>query len=97
MKNKKATRVGEIRKNNQGLSMKIVRYVNNKNVTIQFVETGEKKTVRYDQFSKGLPTADLLNYPVNNDCSFKHAVIFGVGTAAVVLSVIGATIYIFLT
>ena len=93
MKNKKIARLGEVRKNKQGLSMRIVRYINNKSVLIEFVETGEQRWVRYSQFRKGTPIADLLKYPSRTECSFKNAVWITIGIFAVVSAAIGGLIY----
>lgn len=96
MKNKRNTRIGEIRTNKQGLTMKIVKYLNNKNVTIEFVETGERKVVRYTQFAAGVPRADLLAYPPNGDCSIKQASFFSLAILTLALvGVLGAIIYYF--
>lgn len=93
MKNKKDTRIGEIRRNKQGLTMKIVKYINNKTVTIRFMETGEEKVVRYIQFTQGSPRADILKYPPNGDAPFKHAVVITIGILTLTLSAIGGLIY----
>lgn len=96
MKNKRNTRIGEIRTNKQGLTMKIVKYINNKNVTIEFVETGEQKVVRYTQFATGAPLADILKYPPNGDCSIKQASIISLAILILALGgVFGAIIYYF--
>lgn len=93
MKNKRNIRIGEIRKNKQGLTMKIVKYVNNKNVTIKFVETGEEKVVRYDKFLQGMPSADLLNYPPYDDVPLKYAVVTMIAATLITLTALGGLIY----
>lgn len=93
MKNKKDSRIGETRRNKQGLTMQIVKYINNKNVTIEFLETGERKVVRYSMFTQGLPVADLLKYPSRTECSLKHAILIFAGITILILSAIGGLIY----
>lgn len=93
MKNKKDSRIGEVRKNKQGLTMQIIKYANSKCVTIRFLETGEEKVVRYMRFAQGTPRADLLKYPPNGDAPFKHAVVITIGILTLALSAIGGLIY----
>ena len=93
MKNKKDSRIGEVRKNKQGLTMQITKYINNKTVTIRFMETGEEKVVRYIHFAQGPPKADLLNYPPGGDEPFKHAVVITIGILLLIISAIGGLIY----
>lgn len=45
-------RIGEIRFNNNGEKMKIIEYINNRNITIQF-EDGHVVTAEYCNFKKG--------------------------------------------
>ena len=63
MSNKKSYRVGERNVNHQGLTMEIVKYINNKNVEIVFIETGERKTVRYVNFCNRSVKADIIAHP----------------------------------
>ena len=93
MKNKRNTRIGEIRKNKQGLTMQIVKYINNKNVTIRFLETGEEKVVRYIHFAQGKPISDLWNHPPGGDAPFRHAVGITIGILTLILALIGTIIY----
>lgn len=93
MKNKRDSRIGETRRNKQGLTMMIVKYINNKCVTIRFMETGEEKVVRYIHFAQGTPRADILKYPPNGDAPFKHAVAITIGILTLTLSAIGGLIY----
>lgn len=86
MKNKATERIGEISRNKYGLLMRIIKYYNNKRVVIEFVETGERKTVRYIDFKKGKVAANLLDYPLNNAPSLKAMkIVFG----SMVVGVIG--------
>lgn len=93
MKNKKDVRIGEIRRNGQGLTMQIVKYINNKCVTIRFIETGEEKVVRYIHFVQGTPKADMLKYPPNGDAPFRHAVAITIGIIILITALIGGLIY----
>lgn len=65
MSTKKTYRIGEIKRNNQGLEMQIIGYANNKNVKIRFLATGEEKTTTYIQFRRGQVTADLKKYKID--------------------------------
>lgn len=93
MKNKRDSRIGETRRNKQGLTMQIVKYVNNKNIEIEFMETGERRKTTYYNFSKGVPSADLLEYPSRTECSLKHAVWITIGILTLILVLIGGIIY----
>lgn len=93
MKNKKDVRIGEIRKNKQGLTMQIVKYVNNKEVTIEFLETGERRNTTYLKFARGIPVADLLKYPSRTECSFNQAKWITIGGLVLFLGAISAVIY----
>ena len=73
--------------------MQIVKYVNNKCVTIRFVETGQEKVVRYVRFAQGIPQADLLNFPPNGEAPLKHAVLITIGITTLVLAAVGGLIY----
>lgn len=63
MSSRKSNRVGERVVNRQGLTMEIVRYRNNKSVDIVFLETGEKRTVRYLNFRSRNVRANLAEHP----------------------------------
>lgn len=93
MKNKKLTRLGEVRKNKQGLTMQIVKYVNRKSVEVEFLETGERVNVSYIQFVKGSPRADLLKYPSRTECSFKQAKWITIGGVILLVGMFSALIY----
>lgn len=87
-------RVGETRYNAQGLRMRIIKYYNNKNIVIRFLETGEERKVSYQRFKEGKIIANLLDHPVGNECTFTQAkwIIAGiVALMAVVLA--GLLIY----
>lgn len=56
-------RTGEEKINSQGLKMKIIRYKNAKDITVQF-EDGFTRDCRYNQFKVG--TINNLNYPNAN-------------------------------
>jgi hypothetical protein len=55
---KRKDRTGEIRTNYQGYEMVIINYANNKDVTVEFPNTGEVKHCRYSQFASGRLRAD---------------------------------------
>lgn len=93
MKNKRDSRLGEMRKNKEGLTMRIIGYSNNKNVTIEFVETGEVKTIRYSQFVKGSTHADLLKHPSRTECSFRQAIWITISMVLLLLGIITFIIY----
>lgn len=93
MKNKKNERVGETRRNKQGLTMRIVAYLNSKNMIIEFLETGERKKAQYVDFCKGAPVADLLKYPHHGECSFTQAKWITVGMIALAAGAFAAMIY----
>lgn len=93
MKNKRDNRIGELRKNKQGLTMKIIRYINNKDVLIEFVETGERRKTTYYNFVKGTPTANLLKYPSRTECSFMQAVWISAGGLILLIGIIAAIAY----
>lgn len=63
MSNRKSFRVGERNINRQGLTMEIVKYASNKSVEIVFLETGERKVVRYLNFLHGNVGANLVDHP----------------------------------
>lgn len=93
MKNKRISRIGETRKNKQGLTMQIVKYVNRDNIKIEFVETGERQWVRYSQFAHGTPVADLLKQPSRTECSFDTAMIIFISFLILALAFICGCIF----
>lgn len=93
MKNKRESRIGETRKNKQGFTMRIIKYVNSKNIVIEFVETGEQRIVRYIQFVNGTPTPNLAKYPPKGECTFAQAKIISVAIITLILTAIGGVIY----
>ena len=94
--NAKRERIGETHRNKQGLTMRILDYKNNKNVTIEFVETGERRKTSYIHFRRGDVSANLREYPLPLDgigCTlsqFKWIIISG---AALLLGSVGAIFY----
>ena len=50
---KKGGRLGEVRKNNAGETMQIVRYVNCTNITVRFEDGTEREGVQYSNFKTG--------------------------------------------
>lgn len=90
----KTDRVGEIKKSKQGLTLIIRKYINNKKIMVEVVETGEQKWIRYDMFRKGTFKADLLTYPSRTECSFKTAVFIVSSIALIALGAIGSLIYL---
>lgn len=93
MKNKRESRIGETRKNKQGFTMQIIKYINNKNLVIEFVETGEQRVVRYIQFINGTPTPNLAKYPPKGECTFSQAKVILVSITTLILTAIGGMIY----
>ena len=96
MNKRKSYRVGERNINRQGLTMEIVKYINNKNVEIVFLETGERKTVRYVNFCSRNVRADMVKYPyivVAKAKSFARATKRVLAIMAI-LAVIGSLIFI---
>lgn len=67
----KKERLGETRVNGQGLTMKIVKYNNNKDIAVRFLETGELRNTTYLKFTKGTVAANLRAFPVLNDKKAK--------------------------
>lgn len=87
------SRIGETRKNHQGLIMRIVEYVNNKNIIIEFIETGERRKTTYLCYKRGMTTANLRNYPPYLGCSRKQASYIFAILVSLFLAGIGALIY----
>lgn len=89
-------RIGETHRNNQGLLMKIVEYRNNKDITVEFPQTAERRKTTYIKFRRGQVPADLLHYPIHTDCTFKQAKVYVIGIGLLIISTIGALIKLFL-
>lgn len=53
MSKKKIDRVGEISVNNQGLKMKIIKYVNNNDITVEFEDGSIAEHKKYYRFKEG--------------------------------------------
>ena len=53
MKNLSSQRIGEIRFNNNGLEMKIIKYENGRNISVEFKESGNIISSNYPCFLKG--------------------------------------------
>lgn len=90
---RKTERIGEEKQNKQHLTMRIIKYYNNKNVVIRFLETGEERKVSYIKFRRGTPMANLWDYPIGGDCSFKQAKRMSIGLAVIAVGLISALIY----
>ena len=91
----KKDRTGEISKNKQGLLMRIVKYHNNKNCEIEFVQTHERRSgVSYINFKRGKVAANLKDFPLHKDCSYKKAKFFIVGIGTVLIGAIAALIWL---
>ena len=58
-------RLGETRANNQGALMKIIEYITNDNILVEF-EDGYKKHTTYDNFSHGVVRNPNVKIPVVN-------------------------------
>lgn len=91
----KKDRTGEYSRNKKGLLMRIVKYYNNKNCDIVFVDTHERRSgVSYVNFKRGKVAANLRDYPLHKDCSYKQAKFFTVGIGAVLIGAIVALIWL---
>lgn len=86
----KKNRKGEIKKNKQGLTMQIIEYVNNKNITIKFLESGEKRKTSYLRFRRGTVSANFHDYPPHTDCTFGQAKFFIITTGVLILAALCA-------
>ena len=71
MASAKIERLGETRVNGQGLTMKIVKYRNNKDMSVRFLETGEVRNTTYYKFTKGNVIANLETFPVISEKKTK--------------------------
>lgn len=89
----KKYRVGETQWNKQGLLMRIVEYRNNKDMTIEFVATGERRKCSYLRFKRRTPVANLRDYPLHTDCKAKTAIGYIIGIGILTLAAIGGLIY----
>lgn len=92
----KKERIGEVRRNKQGLTTKIIGYHNNKNVTIEFVETGEVRKTSYIKFCRGEVMANLKEYPLPLDgigCSLTQFKWIIISLSALFLGGVGAIVY----
>ena len=89
----KKDRVGETQWNKQGLLMRIVEYRNNKDMTIEFVATGERRKCSYLRFKRRLPVANLRDYPAHTDCKPKTAIAFIISMGILALAAIGGLIF----
>lgn len=58
-KSKKEQRQGEISKNNQGCSMKIIDYINANNITVQFID--KKGAIIYNSFYRAFKKGNIKN------------------------------------
>lgn len=92
---RKTNRIGECNENSLGLTMQIVRYRNNKDVTIKIIETGEMRKTTYYNFKKGKVGANLMKYPPGIGCTLKQASFILAGCVFTFLSAIVALIYLF--
>ena len=72
MASAKIERLGETRVNGQGLTMKIVKYRNNKDMSVRFLETGEVRNTTYYKFTKGNVIANLKTFPVISEKKTKR-------------------------
>lgn len=92
----KKERIGEVRRNKQGLTVKILDYQNNKNVTVEFAETGEIRKTTYIKFCRGEVMANLTEHPIPLDgigCTFKQFKWIIISFAALFLGGVGAIVY----
>lgn len=90
---KRIDRTGETQWNKQGMLMKIVEYRNNKDMTIEFVATGERRKCSYLRFKRRHPLANLRKYPAYSDCKPKTAIGYIIGIGILVLAAIGGLIF----
>lgn len=92
----KKERIGEVRRNKQGLTAKILDYQNNKNVTVEFTETGEVRKTTYIKFCRGEVMADLKKYPIPIDgigCTLRQFKWIITTLAVLALGGVGAIVY----
>lgn len=87
------SRIGEVKRSRQGLTLKLIKWVNRENVQVEILETGERQWVSYLQFKKGKVAADFVNFPYHDDCTFKQAKIYTLAILGLILASLGALIY----
>lgn len=66
-------RIGKIRKTLQGLTTKVVKYIDDNNVFVLIEETKEVKKTNWKTFNKGLVRTDLSKVHKDEDCKCQHA------------------------
>lgn len=72
MKSKRNERIGQILTNRQGLTLKVVKYINRDKIIVRVLESGEEVSTTWRRFTRGQVMADLLNHPLGNECTFKQ-------------------------
>lgn len=87
------SRIGEIRRSRQGLTLKLIKWLNRENVQVEILETGERQWVSYLQFKKGMVVADFVNFPYHDDCTFKQAKIYTLAILGLILASLCALLY----
>lgn len=88
----KMQREGASRKSLQGLTTKVVNYINRDKVLVEVLETKEAFWTDWKTFNKGLVRGDLSKMHTHDDCSFNQARFYIVSMALLFLAFIGALI-----
>ena len=89
-------RKGSARKSLQGLTTRVVKYINRDNVKVEILETKESVWTDWKTFNKGLVRGDLTKLHNHTDCKFGQAKFFITSISILILAFIGILIY-FLT
>lgn len=87
------SRIGEIKRSRQGLTLKLIRWVNREKVQVEILETRERQWATYLQFKKGKVVADFVNFPYHDDCTFRQAKVYTLAILGLILASLGALIY----
>lgn len=86
-------RVGTTRKSLQGLTVRVVKYINRENVKVEILETKESFWTDWKTFNKGLVRGDLSKLHSHTDCTFGQAKFFITSISILILAFIGILIY----
>ncbi len=97
---RKIDRTGETVQNKQKLTMRIIKYRNNKSIDVEFLETGQIVTTTYFKFIHKQIVADLRKYPIRMEGGLtftQTAKICGAILIPAIISIAVAVIAIFTT
>lgn len=89
----KTEREGKVRKSLQGLTTKVVKYINRDKVKVKILETKESVWTDWKTFNKGLVRGDLSKVHTHTDCTFGQAKFFITSISILILAFIGILIY----